>query len=221
MVMIFRSAVLIFDKRGVQRGRFTRTGRPGHENNSMRQVEHAIPHVPIALRHAQMFQPEEGIAAIENAQHDCFAVNHRNDADAQVDLASGDFQPDTAVLRDALLGDVQMTQDLEARDNRRLEFADLRRNVGFDQHAVNSITHAQLILERLDVNVGGAGFERLGHDLIHELDDRCILRRVGEIQIVFVAVFQNRDVIVVGHAHGLERVGADAEVFLDELIDFR
>ena len=61
---------------------------------------------------------------------------------------------DAAVLRQALLGDVQLGHDLQARDDRRLEVLDLRRDRGFHQHAVNAVADAQLVLERLDVDVG-------------------------------------------------------------------
>ncbi len=109
----------------------------------MRQIEHALPDVPVALAHAQVLQAEHRIAAVENTQHDGFAVNHRNDADAQIDFAARHFQPDAPVLRQALLGDVEMAENLDARNDRRLIFADLRRNVGFDQHAVDAIANAQ------------------------------------------------------------------------------
>ena len=54
-----------------------------------------------------------------------------------------------------------MAKNLDARDDRRVKLADLRRNVGFLKHAVHAIPDAKLLLERLYMNVGRTRFQRL------------------------------------------------------------
>ena len=49
--------------------------------------------------------------------HDRLAVDARQRDDAEVDVAALDRQPDAAVLRQALLGDVEVGHDLDARDD--------------------------------------------------------------------------------------------------------
>ena len=48
----------------------------------------------------------------------------------------------------------------------------LRRDRDFVQNAVDPITNAEIVLERLDVNVGRAFVDRFANDLVHELHHR-------------------------------------------------
>ncbi len=59
--------------------------------------------------------------------------------------------------------------------------AQLRRHRDLMQNAVDAITNAQIVLERLDVNVGGALDDRFADDLIDEFHDRSF--RIVRIQI--------------------------------------
>ncbi len=106
---------------------------------------------------------------------DAFAVNHRDDRDADVDLAALDAHLDAAVLRQALLGDVEPRHDLDAADDRRLEAIDLRRQHLRLQHAVDAVADAERFFLGLDVNVAGALVGRLDQDLVDQLDDRGLL----------------------------------------------
>ena len=56
-----------------------------------------------------------GLRAVEQSQHDALAERGRYRRDAQVDVAACDAQPDSAILRQALLGDIQTRHDLDAR----------------------------------------------------------------------------------------------------------
>ena len=49
------------------------------------------------------------------------------------------------------------------------------------QHAVDPVADAQPVLERLDVDVGGARLERVGDDERHEADDRRLGREVLQV----------------------------------------
>ena len=65
--------------------------------------------------------------------------------------------------------------DLQARDDRALQRLDVFRHGDFVQAAVDAVADAQVVLQRLDVDVGGALVERLADDLVDELDDAGLL----------------------------------------------
>ncbi len=185
----------------------------------MRQIQHAFPHGAIALRHAEVFEPEQRVASIEDTKHDRFAVDHRDDGNAQVDLAIGDLQPDAAVLRDALLGDVEMAENFDARNDRRVKSANLRRNNSLPAARIDAIAHAKLIFERLDVHIARPKLQGFDHELVDELDDGGVLGVDGEIEVV-VFVVENFDAVV-GFVERLECIGADTEYALGDALDVR
>ena len=80
--------------------------KPPAEQGAAEQVDPAV-----VLGHPDVLGAEDGVAAIEDAQHHRLAVDHGDDRDAHVDLAPGDLQLDAAVLRQSLLGDVQVRED--------------------------------------------------------------------------------------------------------------
>ena len=84
------------------------------------------------------------------------------------------LQIDAAVLRQAALGDVHVRHDFQARDDGRLQHAQLRRHRDFVQDAVDAVTNAQIVLQRLDVNIRGALDDRFADDLVDELDDATL-----------------------------------------------
>ena len=93
-------------------------------------------------------------------------------------------QADAAVLRQPPLGDVEARHDLDARDHRGSHA--LGRRFDVVQHAVDAIAHRQPILERLDVDVGGAHVERVGDEEADEADDRRFGGQV--LQLLHVGV---------------------------------
>ena len=84
-------------------------------------------HQPIELaqilaREAQLVEVEIGncLRAIEQAQHDPLAVRAWNRRHTDIDIASCDTQPDTSILRKALLRDVEAGHDFDTRSDGRL-----------------------------------------------------------------------------------------------------
>ena len=106
---------------------------------------------------------------IEQAQHDPFAKGGRDDRNAHVDIPACDAQPDTAVLGQAFLRDVEPGHDFDSRGDRRLNV--LGRVDDVVHHAVNPETDHQVGLERLDVNIAGAVLDRLRQESIDQLDN--------------------------------------------------
>ena len=71
----------------------------------------------------------------------------------KVEVLAVDGDLDSSVLRDALFGDLHLRHDLYARDDGLLEA--LGRRVHFSQGSVDTVTDAELLLHRLDMNIGG------------------------------------------------------------------
>ncbi len=108
-------------------------------------------------------------ALVEDAHDDTLAVDQRQRHHADVHAPSVDGQREATVLGHALLGDVEVGHDLDARD-------DAHRHAALDgggrrQHAVDAEQHLGVALLGVDVDVGGALLDRLGDDRVHELDD--------------------------------------------------
>ena len=118
--------------------------------------------------------------------------------DAEVDLLAAHGQLDAAILRQSALSDIEPRHDLDARGDRGRQTHGGR--LGFVQNAVIAVANAQPVLERLDVDIGGAGFHGAGDDLVDQTDHG---RLAGHVLQTFGVVFR-------GAALGtlLGRVGA-------------
>src|SRR5690606_26123404 len=199
-------------QRGVQRGGLAGAGRAGHQQDAVRLLQHLL-----EARHERLAETEPGEIqhhrlAIEQAHHHRFAVRGRHGADAQVQLLALHPHDDAAVLWQAALGDVELGHDLDPADHRGGEV--LRRAFAFLQHAVDAIAHLQPVLERFDVDVGGAQLDRALDDQVHQPDHR---RLRGEVAQVL-------DVVEVLLAPGalddaFHRAAALAVPALDQLVD--
>ena len=115
-------------------------------------------------------------AAVEHAEHDDFAVQAGRGRDAEHDILAAHGDADAAVLRQAPLGDVELGEDLQARDDGRREAGRMR--LRLLQIAVIAVADAHPVFERLDMNVGGHALDRLGDDLVDQADDRRFARHV-------------------------------------------
>ena len=118
-------------------------------------------------------------------------------------------QLDGAVLGQAFFRDVEMAQNLDARNDGGLKALDLRRHGDFLQHAVNAVTDAEFLLERFEMNVRSAQLDGVGKDLVDEFDDGSVLG--GGLQVgIFIAALvhdQQRCVFV----QCVNGIGPDAQ----------
>ena len=95
------------------------------------------------------------------------------------DVLAGHLAADAAVLRQALLGDVQARHDLHAGDDRRQEL--LGRALGLAQLAVDPVAHGDVALARLDVDVRRPVFCGLEHERVDPADDRRLVVGVEHV----------------------------------------
>ena len=120
---------LVFDRldlreRRVERRRLAAAGRPGHEHHAVRLGDVLAEPAQLELREPQDVEAQLGELLadrflVEDADDRVLAVDARHDRDAEVDGLARHAQLEPAVLRHALLGDVELGHDLDARDDRR------------------------------------------------------------------------------------------------------
>ena len=113
---------------------------------------------------------------VEDTDDGVLAVDARHDRHAEVDRLAGQPQLEAAVLRHALLGDVELRHDLHARDDRAVMPLVDRRHRRL-QHAVDPVLHVHRVVLRLDVDVARAALDRRVDRRVHQPDDRARVRR--------------------------------------------
>ena len=91
---------------------------------------------------------------------------------------------DAAVLGQPAFGDIELREDFEPGDHRRLELA--RRRLGFVENAVDPVANLELVFEGLDVHVRGAAFEGAHQHLVDQPDHRDFGRHVAQVRDVFL-----------------------------------
>src|SRR4051794_23693226 len=94
----------------------------------------------------------------------------RHDRHAEVDIASLVTNPETSVLRNTSLGDVEFGHDLNTRDQRLVVSEIDRIDLGVES-AVDSVLNLHLRVLSLDMNIRSARLHRVVDDRIDQLDD--------------------------------------------------
>ncbi len=143
----------------------------------------------LALVHADFAKAAQRGILPQQTHHDRLAVQHRNHGNADVHLGLLDAHLDAAVLRQAFFRDVEMAQNLDARNDGRLKLFQLRRHGHFLQLAVNAVADAEFVLERFEMDVGGAQLDGVLQNLVDEADDgRLVLRAFIEIGVLGIFI---------------------------------
>ena len=107
---------------------------PGHQDDAVRLRDQLQEPLQRLARHADRLKAQLVLALVQQAQHGALAVRAGQRGHPHVDRARADAQRDAAVLRQALLGDVQVGHDLQARDQRRMQ-----RTVRLDHFAQRAV----------------------------------------------------------------------------------
>ncbi len=189
---------------GVERHRLAGAGRPGHQHHAVRSLHRVQQGFLLVGLIAQRIDPQLGLRGIENPHHDLLAEHRRQGADAEVDGAlPGEGELHAAVLRNTLLGDVELGNDLDAR---RQSLSNRKRRLGdLAQDAIDAEADAIELLVRLEVQIRRAFADGIQQKLLYEANDRCIvdfeLRRVvvGSLVRGFAQQVVEVDVIAAGH----------------------
>ena len=127
-------------------------------------------------------------------------LHARHDRHAEVDRLARHLQLEAAVLRHALLGDVELGHDLDARDDRAVELLRDRPHRRL-QHAVDAVLHVHRVVAGLDVDVARAPLNGREDRRIDELDDRADVAREpldGEVLVEVVVVLEELNLEALG-----------------------
>ncbi len=168
-------------QRGVERGGLAGAGRAGHEHHAVGLADVLAEAPQLDLREAEDVELQLGELLadrllVENTDDRVFAVHARHDRDAEVDGLAAHAQPEAAVLRHALLGDVELGHDLDARDDGAVRALGDRPH-GRLQHAVDAVLDDHRVVLRLDVDVAGAPLDGGEDRRVDQADDRADVAR--------------------------------------------
>ena len=117
--------------------------------------------------------------------------------DPHVHRPAADAQRDAAILRQALLGNVEAGHDLDPRHQRGVQLAPRPHHVA--QRAVHAEAHHRVGLEGLDVDVGGVVARGLGEQRVDHPDDRRIVLGFEQVFHLGQVLHQAREVDVAAH----------------------
>src|SRR5690606_15998819 len=114
------------------------------------------------------------VLLVEHPQHRVFAEDARHDRHAKVDLplAHGDLE--AAVLGHALLADVQLSHDFDARDDLFGEgaAAGLASPI---EHAVDAVLDGQALASHAQVDIAGVLLEGIVEGRVDQLDHPALV----------------------------------------------
>src|SRR5215471_4363681 len=159
----------------VQRRRFSRTRRAGHENHPVwlaDELAQFLLGLEVESEHLQVqtLELRVGRFLVEDPDDRVFAVNRRHDGDAKIDRTTAHPELEPPVLRYPLFGDVELRHDFDAGDDRSM--VPLVDGIhGLIQNAVDAVLDDDHVLLRLDVHVRGTPLNRVENDRIHQFDD--------------------------------------------------
>ena len=142
---------------GVERGGLAASGRAGDQHHAVRLFDVAAKAAQVVFikpdhvqcQRAELFRHR---LFVQHTKHSILAMHRRHNAHAEVDGAAVVLHAETAVLRYAALGNVELAHDLDTRDNGGVMLlADRRHRLG--EHAVNAELDAHRVVAGFDVNV--------------------------------------------------------------------
>ena len=145
----------------------------------MRLADQSVDRVARRFAHAQRGQVEPRRILVQQAQHDALARAGRQCRHAHVDALVAELQRHPAVLRQALLGDVEARHHLEPRHQRGVQRA--RRLDDVAQHAVDAEAHDRARFVRFEVQVRRALAQRLQQQGVDHPDHRRVGRGAEQI----------------------------------------
>ncbi len=143
---------------------------PRHQNHAVGFADHGPEQGQVVVGKAKVAEVFERRFAIQNSHDDSLPVVVGHGIDAKIDGPVGQLDRDAPILRQAILDDVHFRHDLDSRRNHGRQ--GLRDLADFEHLAVDAVAHFELLIARLDVNVGGSHSNRVAEDLVHQRDDR-------------------------------------------------
>ena len=206
-------------QRRVERGGLPGSGRAGHQDHAER---HQQPDLEIGQcfgTEAQLGHVELEVPLVEEPHDDLLAEEGRESRDPIVHLLAGHLDLDAAVLGEPALGDVELSHDLDARGDSRLQPKRGLHHVV--EHAVHPVADTEGFLVRLDMDIRRPFLDGVGQDQVHQFDDRGVLGGLAQFGGVDVVVLfpQRLDVLVVESLHDVLDQAGRVVVLVDGVLD--
>jgi len=155
----------------VHGGGFAGTGRADDQDDAARiVVDQIVEFFVILPGKADALHGEHVLALVEKPDGDFFTENRRQGRDPKVHVQLADPHVRAAVLRDAVLRDVEAAHHLDTGDDGILRV--LRHGQGFIENAVHAETDHHFLLARFEVNIARVFHDRPLDDRIHQPDGR-------------------------------------------------
>ena len=170
---------------GGERGGLAAAGGTRDHDHAMRVLDLLAHHRKVSRREAEPVDVRRLGVGAQEADGDAFAVDGRHGRHADVVFALGDAQPGAAILRQALLGDVEVGENLETRDRGAAQFAG--QPLTLLQQAIDAMANDHVAARRFDVEVGGACGGGLTEQAVDEIDDRCVEGQVLQRIVIISA----------------------------------
>ena len=150
----------------------------------MGQLQQSSERGIVGWRKSQLFDDEQPAILRQDTYDRGFPMLHRHDRDANVDIGTPGPQPRGAILREPTFRDVEVGDNLDARNDGLRQHAGRRRYR--PQQAVDAHADHQPGVEGLDVNVARAKFYGLLQQIIDSANHG---RAAGKIPQTFNIVF--------------------------------
>src|SRR5262249_9722573 len=144
---------------GVQSRGLAATGGPCNQNHAVRFGDVVTKALKILVIKANDIEVQLAKLLahrffVENAEHGILSVHCGHDRHAKVDESIVITHPKTAILRNAALGDVELTHHFDTRDDGRVVLFGNRLHRVL-QNAVDTVLDNHRVIECFDVNVAG------------------------------------------------------------------
>src|SRR4030095_1489581 len=148
--------------------------RTGYEHHPVR-LTNVLPESPqLLLRETKDIELELGELLadrflVQDTDDGVLAMDARHDRDTEVDSLTGHAHLETSVLRNALLGDVELRHHFHARDDRAVKLLPDRTH-GRLEDSIDAVLHVNGVVACLDVDVAGASLDGGVDRGVHQLD---------------------------------------------------
>src|SRR5690349_1845575 len=104
----------------------------------MRGINRFLEYTHRVLIHANRFDASRQRAFIEDTNNDLLAMDSRQNGNTEIDLLARHTDPETTILRQTALRDIESGENFDTRRDRHLEC--LRRRGRFDQISIDTIS---------------------------------------------------------------------------------
>src|SRR5581483_795259 len=146
-----------FVERAIERRRLTRSGRSRYQHHSVRLFDKTTESRKIVGLESNNLQTEIAelfvdLLFVQDTDNCVFTVDAGHNGNAEVNGSTGDAHPETTILWNATLGDVQFGHDFDSGNN-RLMVPNIDRIGGLIERAVNPVFNDNFVVACFDVNI--------------------------------------------------------------------